>query len=89
MKYRKKPVEVEVWQFNGEDRMDWPQPFAYANELKAVLHHTEPRVHAIEIGTLEGKMIAVVGDWIIQGVKGEYYPCKPNIFELTYEKVAP
>lgn len=41
----------------------------------------------IEISTLEGTMVAEPGDWIITGVKGEKYPCKPDIFEMTYEKV--
>jgi hypothetical protein len=41
----------------------------------------------MNIHTLEGNMIASVGDWIIKGVKGEFYPCKPDIFESTYEEV--
>lgn len=44
-------------------------------------------VYEMKINTLEGVMTAVEGDWIIQGVNGEIYPCKPDIFEKTYEKV--
>ena len=43
--------------------------------------------NTIEIPTLEGTMIASPGDWIIKGVKGEFYPCKPDVFDITYEKV--
>jgi hypothetical protein len=51
--------------------------------IDAVQHHGEP----IKINTLEGIMVCNDGDWIITGVKGEKYPCKDDIFQLTYEKV--
>lgn len=41
----------------------------------------------LKIGTFEGEMTAELGDWTIKGIKGEFYPCKPDIFEATYEKV--
>lgn len=73
--FRKKPVEVEAWQFNGtlDGAPEWMKG------LYAFDHITIP--------TLEGNMIASPGDWIIRGVTGELYPCKPDIFELTYERV--
>ncbi len=72
-KFRKKPVVIEAWQFDGTN---FPAcyPFVWAEgELK--------------IGTLEGDMLVSPGDWVITGVKGEMYPCKPDIFEATYEPV--
>jgi hypothetical protein len=80
-KYRKKPVVVEAVQWTGE----WlTQAGAWVNSeiLKG-----EYRVQGIYlyIHTLEGEMRAEPGDWIIKGVKGEFYPCKPDIFEATYE----
>ena len=80
MKYRKKPVVIEAVQWKGDN----------LEEMKKFI--TEPFSHnlyfdALEIPTLEGEMKAIVGDYIIKGVQGEFYPCKPNIFESTYEEV--
>ncbi len=81
MKYRKKPVVVEAIQWTGQN-------------LEAVSAFTcIPQENLGHIGqhvtlqTLEGLMFAAPGDWIIKGVKGEFYPCKPDIFEATYEAV--
>jgi hypothetical protein len=52
-----------------------------------VLHLRGRRGEDLLIPTLEGDMLAVPGDWIIRGIKGEFYPCKPDIFEATYEAV--
>ena len=81
MKYRKKPVVIEAIQFNGTDEScDWLLP-----ELKSgSICRSFNKLH---IKTLEGVMVANVGDYIIKGVNGEFYPCKPDIFEKTYEKV--
>ena len=83
MKYRKKPVVIEAIQFSGvgsvyEMVMSWGDAFRKAHGLMP---------DQIEIDTLEGAHKASKGDWIIKGVKGEFYPCKPDIFEATYEKV--
>jgi hypothetical protein len=51
--------------------------------------HDENGKPVLKIQTLEGDMIASIGDYIIKGIKGEFYPCKPDIFEQTYEKVEP
>ena len=90
MKYRKKPVVIDAFQLNerglvGEDR------FWDAVSRKDIIthyfgkYHTEPAW--CEIKTLEGIMIAKAGDYIIRGVHGELYPCKPDIFKETYEEV--
>jgi hypothetical protein len=82
--YRKKPVVIEAWQWDGKsylpDRPDW------LNRGHIAVSHSE---QTITIYTLEGTMTAEKGDWIIRGVKGEIYPCKPDIFEATYEPAAP
>jgi hypothetical protein len=76
-KYRKKPVVVEAIRFNGTNHVEVAQFLAGAD--------FEPSIGSIDIKTLEGTMRADRGDWIIRGVKGELYPCKPDIFEATYE----
>ena len=75
-KFRKKPVVIEAIQFSEETR-DQIQYWS-RNEVK-------PIGGVMKIETLEGTMTADIGDWIIRGVKGEFYPCKPDIFEATYE----
>lgn len=97
-KYRKKPVVIEAF----EVKFDQPEPFGlgYSANIKDAppwfwAAVTEGRVapkrgvdHSyVEIRTLEGTMIGDAGDFIIQGVKGELYPCKPEIFAMTYEAV--
>lgn len=89
MKFRKKPVIIEAVQISKRMDITSPDWFAQAvQQNKVVLHgmgkftRDEPWV---EIETLEGVMRGNNGDWIIQGVKGELYPCKPDIFEATYE----
>lgn len=89
MKFRKKPVTIEAVQISKRMDITSPDWFAQAvQQNKVVLHgmgkftRDEPWV---EIETLEGVMRGNNGDWIIQGVKGELYPCKPDIFEATYE----
>ncbi len=82
--YRKKPVVIQACQYNGPDSIQelkewvqsngksWDENFIYSSELF--------------IKTLEGQMHASVGDFVIQGVQGEFYACKPNIFYQTYER---
>ena len=87
MKYRKKPVVIEAFQWTNKGNfVDWkslPEWFTEAYEKGDILLLTD----GVEIKTLEGQLKANVGDWIIQGIKGEIYPCKPDIFEATYEEV--
>ena len=89
MKFRKKPVVIEAVQIHK--RMDITSPDWWAEAVrqnKVILHgmgkftRDQPWV---EIETLEGVMRGDQSDWVIRGVKGELYPCKPDIFELTYE----
>lgn len=79
-KYRKKPVVIEAVQLRG----------GYTKEIKEFMgehpHEWDGAV-GLKIPTLEGVMIATQFDWIIRGVKGELYPCKPDIFDATYEPV--
>ena len=81
MKYRKKPVVIEAICWNGAN-VDEVLGFIFC---KASAYRKADNVIAIE--TLEGAMCANKGDWIIKGVKGEFYPCKPDIFAATYEPV--
>ncbi len=83
-KFRKKPVEIEAWRFLGGGPFpDWLAEGVYAGKLW-YQGGSEPYM---TIETLEGERRANVGDWIIKGVKGEFYPCKPDIFEATYDVV--
>ena len=83
MKYRKKPVEIEAMQFTEENKS---QVFHWITCTKSADRDGNGKP-TIKILTLEGIMTVCVGDYIIKGVKGEFYPCKPDIFEMTYEPV--
>lgn len=85
-KFRKKPVVIEAFQYQG----DKPELVSWMKEVN--VYAPTNIEHSIEKGevyipTLEGMMTASKGDFIICGVKGEFYPCKPDIFEATYEVV--
>ena len=82
-KYRKKPVVVEAIQWKG----DWTKEFVDSIKMTNGSSFRYESKGALYIDTLEGTMKADINDWIIKGVNGEYYPCKPDIFEKTYEKV--
>ena len=94
LKYRKKPVVIEaehLSSLNGQRIADWIND----NGGTARLVHSDPirrEIYAgdcpnwIEIETLEGTMTANVGDWVIRGVAGEFYPCREDIFAATYER---
>lgn len=81
MKYIKKPVIIEAFQYGIDDDPYW---FLEAKNKKDVIIDIMNRCI---IKTLEGNMTAEKGDFIIQGVKGEIYPCKADIFQQTYKKV--
>lgn len=100
MKYRKMPVEVEAMLLSADtidpgDALS-PHEESHARIAGWMLAHGftgfrvagDRRPFGIEIDTLEGTMMASPGDWIIRGVQGEFYPCKSDIFEATYERVA-
>ena len=85
-KFRKKPVEIEAVKFT---RHNWDEIKSFTNYAAYTLT-IEERINGIAtciIPTLEGHHIATEGDWIIKGIKGEFYPCKPDIFAATYDAV--
>lgn len=84
--YRKKPVEIEAVRWTGDNILEVSQ-FMCPVEPIYVGKQFSNADELIAIDTLEGRMVAKIGDWIIRGVKGELYPCKPDIFEATYEFV--
>ena len=89
MKYRKKPVIIEAVQWNGINLTELKEfvgdSLKYEYYDAAYEAGVAPPVIDVTIHTLEGDMKAEKGDYIIKGVKGEFYPCKPDIFEQTYE----
>lgn len=88
-KFRKKPVVIEAVHWDGTEggALAIMRHFDPAREDR-ILYCTGPGdLVEIEINTLEGQMTASPGDWIIKGVKGELYPCKPDIFAATYDAV--
>jgi hypothetical protein len=84
--YRKKPVVIEAVRFDHLDTTEWHNvPGWLRNAVEDRTVFVEDK--KLKIKTLEGVMTADFKDWIICGVKGEIYPCKPDIFEATYEEV--
>ena len=90
-KYRKKPVEIEAIQWNG---MNIDEVKQFAGDNVTFVYYDEawklskaPVIAEPQIKTLEGIMTAQRNDFIIKGVNGEFYPCKPDIFVKTYEPV--
>ena len=96
-RYRKKPVEVEAAQWDGTAEeatriIEWilaagaTARYVCSTPDRCAQHNGDTP-HSIAIDTLEGTMRADLGDWVIKGVKGEFYPVKPDIFAATYEPV--
>lgn len=84
-KFIKKPIVIEAVQFT---RNNWQEVKSFTNDTAHTLT-IERRIDGLTtciIPTLEGQHMATEGDWIIKGVQGEFYPCKPDIFEKTYER---
>ena len=91
-KFRKKPIEIDAICWTGENIEEilnfmepldkLPNPGGFVSP--GVGH--VPALGTLDIPTLEGIMVASPGDWIIKGVEGEFYPCKPSIFEASYER---
>lgn len=82
MKYRKKPVEIEAIQLTEDNTCE---VLTFCNSHNDIVASNDNGT--VSIRTKEGTMIANIGDFVIRGVAGEYYPCKPDIFEATYDKV--
>lgn len=81
----KKPVQIEAIQFF--DTVDRIHEICEWSKEGIVVDYTDPSSVTLRIHTLEGTMTANEGDWIIKGIQGEFYPCKPDIFETTYEEL--
>ena len=92
MYYRKKPVVIEAIQWNGynfNEIKEFAKGYIDCELSYPPLGNgmTKKDIKNVKIKTLEGDMNASIGDYIIKGVDGEFYPCKPDIFEKTYEEV--
>ena len=88
-KYRKKPVVISAVYWNGDNLVDvisFTGLHESAKKWTWEEYEEVVRKEGLKIFTLEGPLMATIGDWIIKGVKGEFYPCKPDIFDATYEK---
>ena len=83
-KWRKKPVVIEAIQWSGENKLE---VLAFCGTWADIYNDAENDETICEINTMEGIMIASVNDYIIKGIHGEFYPCKPSIFAKTYELV--
>jgi hypothetical protein len=101
MKFRKKPVVIDAVRWDGTEKCLQEVVLPFLADGHSDFKHLPPDGEYIEPGigftppdgklyipTLEGRMEASPGDWIIKGIKGEFYPCKPDIFAATYEPVA-
>lgn len=84
-KFRKKPVVISAIQWKGDNESLEAISLLAVNSPGGIVEHSDG-IHLI-IPTLEGAMTAHINDWIIQGIEGEIYPCKPDIFAKTYEVV--
>lgn len=80
-RFRKKPIVIEAVRFTGRN---YQTVFDFIGDGAVGKHSSSGRIY---LPTLEGTMEVSPGDWVIRGVKGEYYPCKPDIFETSYEPV--
>ena len=90
MKFRKKPVVIEAIQWDGTESgiQKIKAKFPTLETLAKTGHLKKDEVTRWRIGTLEGGHYVSKGDFIIKGIKGEHYPCKPDIFAATYEEVS-
>ena len=89
MRFRKKPVVIEAMHFDGSSECAYAV-LTWAGAASGIEHRYTSLIgnrNILVVQTLEGEMRALSGDWIIKGIKGEFYPCKPDIFEATYEAV--
>jgi len=89
MKFRKKPVIIEATRWDGTLSGARYIENKFKNLKTRCMDYHEGRDECFywKIDTLEDGHVVSAGDWIIRGVKGEFYPCKPDIFEMTYEQV--
>jgi hypothetical protein len=83
--FKKKPVIIKAFKITKEFFTDCKMNEEVVPGVHVILTYSHPY---LVVMTLEGMMTAQIGDWLIQGVKGEYYPCKDDIFKLTYDDVS-
>lgn len=86
IKYKKKPIVVEAMQFNGANHMEiirWAGKGLFSESNCPVFFDG----YSLKINTLEGVMTALPNDYIIKGIKGEFYPCNSDVFAMTYEEM--
>ena len=84
-KYIKKPIPIEALQWTGDNKQEIINFIDDNTRYQFIKTSTSYNLY---ISTLEGEMKASIGDYIVKGVDGEFYPCKPGIFEKTYEEVS-
>ena len=82
-KFIKRPIVIEAIQYTGENDRE----LVLWSDLDVIRSLKAEGKKQMSMWTLEGNMVANPGDWIIKGIKGEFYPCKPDIFKDTYERV--
>jgi len=94
LKFRKKPVVIEARKWSGtrnsaNELCDWINGGIKEGEMEIATYcgRLEDGGYDFLISTLEGELSVSPGDWVIKGIKGEFYPCKPDIFDATYEAV--
>ena len=87
-KYRKKPVVIEAWQFSKDNYHKGAPDFIRSEKMVTLWSQHGGEVIGGEVGTLEGEMTISENDYIIKGINGEFYPCKPDIFAKTYDLVS-
>lgn len=86
-RYKKKPVEVSVLQWTGDNILEVIDFLAHSPHIVSQCHLPSAKApYYIDIFTLEGKMSVSLNDYIIKGVEGEFYACKPHIFDKTYQE---
>ena len=88
-RYKKRPVIIEAIQFtghNGTELSDWSESKVFVSPVLEI-SPDNPTGEYVQVKTLEGTMTGTVGDFIIKGIKGEFYPCKYDIFTETYKEV--
>jgi hypothetical protein len=87
--YRKKPVEIEAVLWTGEnwnEVVEFVRATGKPEDFAKVVY--DQSSHLLLVSTLEGRVRCSMGDWLLRGVKGEYYPCRADIFEATYDEVS-
>lgn len=86
MRYKTRPCEIEAVEFK-DDSSDTLMTIQNFMNKEVVMSYADPKHPVIKIATLEGVMDASIGDFIIKGLRGEFYPCKPDVFHKKYEAV--